>query len=744
MREINYDRTALEFQNEFIYESIRRDTAERANVLRRVRQNVGINDMRVDSLRRVYNLLDTHAEISRESMAVVSQDINTAERVLSDGTNELAVILSNVQGRVFELQNITDQRASANATLEEMRQTTTAIKSEFERLSGMMSESTDMIEHARSELTDALSDLEQSATDKSLLEKQRDELTIEIDRRKQQATTLLDRLNVERRTVATVKQELREAESEIFLQQTDEMATIGEMHFKHDKETMSLIMERNELIASIRQKDENIYEQKQTIKLLMRKVQHQDATKERESDTLSHISSILYGRHVLQLGDIDKITDLIKKDKETITRRGVAFQNIQEDLEKQAQQIEEAVKRRSDLLEEFDDTQKKGQEMETQIESTRKRLAISTGLVEKYKVDIKTYQRAKTEQQSRLDKLKQEQETCKKELSAKTTELTVKTRELVSMSGETASTRLQLQQEVTRMMGLNASITEQIEKIGADISKTTNTIGTLIKNSESRAEQSARAMESISEYEIEIARSSSILEAKKKEQIAIDAALDNIRQTYITRERDLANVLFSVGDKQYTLEQVNRLIDSKQIEIDKVSVEADVLDRKHKELLAHGAERQSIIDQAKIQFEQKKNMLTQLKLQMEQRQTQIQRLRADATDIEYSEDEIKQSTVSLARLIESTHTDLHKLNRQEQIMQRELSSLKQRHDKAKREKDVRSGELSALRRISGDADELSQRTHDDIICQQDKIENLTNDIRQLHLQKETLVTKLQT
>ena len=56
MREINYDRTALEFQNEFIYESIRRDTAERANVLRRVRQNVGINDMRVDSLRRVYNL----------------------------------------------------------------------------------------------------------------------------------------------------------------------------------------------------------------------------------------------------------------------------------------------------------------------------------------------------------------------------------------------------------------------------------------------------------------------------------------------------------------------------------------------------------------------------------------------------------------------------------------------------------------------------------------------------------------
>ena len=87
------------------------------------------------------------------------------------------------------------------------------------------------------------------------------------------------------------------------------------------------------------------------------------------------------------------------------------------------------------------------------------------------------------------------------------------------MSGETASTRLQLQQEVTRMMGLNANITEQIEKIGADISKTTNTIGTLIKNSESRAEQSARALESISEYEIEIARSNTILEAKKKNRL---------------------------------------------------------------------------------------------------------------------------------------------------------------------------------------------------------------------------------
>ena len=240
MREINYDRTALEFQNEFIYESIRRDTAERANILRRVRQNVGINDMRVDSLRRVYNLLDTHDEISRENMALVRQDINTAERVLSDGTNELAVIMSDVQGKAFALQNITDQRASANLTLEEMRQTTTAIKNEFERLSGMLSESTDMIEQARSDLDYALSDLEQSATDKSLLEKQRDELTIEIDKRTQQATTLLDRLNVERSSLATVKQELRHAEGELFIQQTDEMATIDDMQFKHTQELITL------------------------------------------------------------------------------------------------------------------------------------------------------------------------------------------------------------------------------------------------------------------------------------------------------------------------------------------------------------------------------------------------------------------------------------------------------------------------------------------------------------------------
>ena len=120
-RDINYDRTALEFQNEFLYQNIRRDTTDRANILRRIRANVGMTDMRVDLLRRVYNLLGTHETVTREDMAVIRQDINATERVLSDGSNELAAVMSDVQGRAFALQNITDQRFTAAATLEEMR-----------------------------------------------------------------------------------------------------------------------------------------------------------------------------------------------------------------------------------------------------------------------------------------------------------------------------------------------------------------------------------------------------------------------------------------------------------------------------------------------------------------------------------------------------------------------------------------------------------------------------------------------
>ena len=45
------------------------------------------------------------------------------------------------------------------------------------------------------------------------------------------------------------------------------------------------------------------------LKNLMQQVQHQDATKGKDSDTLSHISSLLHGQNILQLGDIDKITN---------------------------------------------------------------------------------------------------------------------------------------------------------------------------------------------------------------------------------------------------------------------------------------------------------------------------------------------------------------------------------------------------------------------------------------------------
>ena len=109
----------------------------------------------------------------------------------------------------------------------------------------------------------------------------------------------------------------------------------------------------------------------------------------------------------------------------------------------------------------------------------------------------------------------------------------------------------------------------------------------------------------IFEYESEIARSKTILAAKKTEQVDAAASLSEMRQTYVKKTKNLQRFFFRVGDQQYTLAQVNRSIDSKQIEKDKFSVEAESLNRKHKELLTNGAERQSVIDQAKIQKNKK-------------------------------------------------------------------------------------------------------------------------------------------
>ena len=53
---------------------------------------------------------------------------------------------------------------------------------------------------------------------------------------------------------------------ELFIQQTEEMATIEQLTFEHDTEIFRLTGEQAELIASIREKDIIIAEQGREIK----------------------------------------------------------------------------------------------------------------------------------------------------------------------------------------------------------------------------------------------------------------------------------------------------------------------------------------------------------------------------------------------------------------------------------------------------------------------------------------------
>ena len=65
--------------------------------------------------------------------------------------------------------------------------------------------------------------------------------------------TLLQRLNAERGKLREAKRDIKDVKGELFIQQTEEMATIEQLDFEHTKEISRLTGERAELIASIRE-----------------------------------------------------------------------------------------------------------------------------------------------------------------------------------------------------------------------------------------------------------------------------------------------------------------------------------------------------------------------------------------------------------------------------------------------------------------------------------------------------------
>ena len=184
-----------------------------------------------------------------------------------------------------------------------------------------------------------------------------------------------------------------------------------------------------------------------------------------------------------------------------MSRRGMLFKNIQEDLEQTAQAMETAAIQKGRLLEEFDEIKEEGLELERKIDLQTQSLADANDLLKGYVAEIKEYKKEKMLKTSALSKLMLQGMECREKLAAKSKELSAKSQVVVELKGETEAVKLKIRQDMTGLMSSNLNITEQITAITKEIDATDYNIKRLTEGSESKTKIIEQAKKMIFEYE---------------------------------------------------------------------------------------------------------------------------------------------------------------------------------------------------------------------------------------------------